>query len=657
MKLPSRMNPFHFLGRASRAAACVALAGAMSALMPLQAQQAATIVSVVPANGASGVATTAQVIFQFSGAMNTAATMAQFFDTNDAMPTTVASWNTEGTILTCTPSPSFPSPDTISWYVSGEDAAGHQVQGFGSFSTGPSTGCSPPPATNTSFQLGSFWIYAQSDASSPPVIVAPPQDAYSASAIVTLASNVVASTINLTLPGGTVTNLYDTLGDPLVFEGGDAATDLSSLDVLWTNGTYTFDLQGVSPSAALPAQVTLDLSVDQPNVPEIANFAAAQSVDPAQAFTLHWNTFSNATSSSVILVSVGYSNCPVKAGFEASLPGTATSVTIPADTLKPDTTYSSYGASILFSQRTVTTHANPEYEVIASRDTITYFTLVTTSAPSNPPPAITKQPANASAKPGATVSFTVSATGTGALSYQWQFNGVNLANGSGISGATTDSLSIKNIAAADAGSYSVIVSDSSSSVSSATATLTISGPPSITTQPKNEVVAVHSSAHFTVEAAGTAPLSYRWKRNGASLSDNSTYSGTATATLTIASAQIAEAGSYTVVVTDAAGSVTSAKATLTVDTPPSITTQPASRTVAAKATATFSVKVTGTAPLSYHWRENGTNLVNGDGISGATGSTLTITKVESSNAGTYSVVVTNLVGSVTSSSVVLTVSP
>ncbi len=260
-------------------------------------------------------------------------------------------------------------------------------------------------------------------------------------------------------------------------------------------------------------------------------------------------------------------------------------------------------------------------------------------------------------KAGAAVTFTVSATGTGSLSYQWQLNGVNLNNGAGVSGATTDMLKIKSAQAANAGGYSVIVSDSSASVSSATATLTVAVPPSITTQPRSKVVAVDSSLSFMVGATGTPPVSYRWKRNGANLSDNSIYSGAATATLTIASAHTAEAGGYTVVVTDAVGSVTSAKATLTVDTPPSITTQPKSRTVVSKATATFSVKAAGTAPLSYHWRENGTDLVNGGAISGATTSTLTIAKAQTSDAGTYSVLVTNLVGSVISSNAVLTVSP
>ncbi len=112
---------------------------------------------------------------------------------------------------------------------------------------------------------------------------------------------------------------------------------------------------------------------------------------------------------------------------------------------------------------------------------------------------------------------------------------------------------------------------------------------------------------------------------------------------------------FTVVVTNAAGSVTSNAATLTVNpapVAPSITTQPASQTVTAGQTATFSVTATGTAPLSYQWQKNGT------AISGATSSSYTTpAETTSDNGAQFTVVVTNSVGSVTSSAATLTVNP
>jgi len=83
--------------------------------------------------------------------------------------------------------------------------------------------------------------------------------------------------------------------------------------------------------------------------------------------------------------------------------------------------------------------------------------------------------------------------------------------------------------------------------------------------------------------------------------------------------------------------------------PPGITAQPASQTIAPGNPATFTVGVSGTAPFSYQWLFNGTN------ISGATNNPLVLTGVQLTNAGNYSVVITNLYGSTNSASAVLTV--
>ena len=112
-----------------------------------------------------------------------------------------------------------------------------------------------------------------------------------------------------------------------------------------------------------------------------------------------------------------------------------------------------------------------------------------------------------------------------------------------------------------------------------------------------------------------------------------------------------DAGNYTVVITSAYGSVTSAVATLTVPLPPNITAQPMSQTAPVGSTAIISVTADGTAPLSYQWSLNSTN------IPGATNAALEFVNVQFTNAGTYSVMVTNAYGSVMSSNAVLTVVP
>jgi hypothetical protein len=124
-------------------------------------------------------------------------------------------------------------------------------------------------------------------------------------------------------------------------------------------------------------------------------------------------------------------------------------------------------------------------------------------------------------------------------------------------------------------------------------------------------------------------------------------------TLSIESAELTDAGSYTVVVTDDVGSTTSDPATLTVtdEEPdgPTITTQPQSQTVAPGAPVTFTVVAEGTGTLLYQWAKDGVDIAD------ATASTLSIESAELTDAGSYTVVVTDDVGSTTSEGAVLTV--
>ena len=161
-------------------------------------------------------------------------------------------------------------------------------------------------------------------------------------------------------------------------------------------------------------------------------------------------------------------------------------------------------------------------------------------------------------------------------------------------------------------------------------------PPEIRTQPISQTVLAGANVQFTVSATGHKPLSYQWRLNGASLSSATNEA------LFLNSVGAADAGSYSVVITNAVGSITSGTAILTVLLPPSITQQPASSTNALGSNVTFSVIATGTAPLTYRWRFNGTT------ISGATGLSLQLTDLQTNQCGAYSVVVTNLYGSVES---------
>jgi plastocyanin len=174
-------------------------------------------------------------------------------------------------------------------------------------------------------------------------------------------------------------------------------------------------------------------------------------------------------------------------------------------------------------------------------------------------------------------------------------------------------------------------------------TVTVQGtsslPPTITTQPANRTVNVGDNVTFNVVATGSAPLSYQWKKNTTNIP------GANAASLTLNAVTVADAGSYTVTVTNSAGSVTSDAAVLTVNAggaAPVITTQPASQTVVAGQPVTFNVVATGTPPLSYQWKKGAANLP------GANAASLTLNAVTTADAGSYTVVVTNTAGSVTS---------
>jgi hypothetical protein len=199
---------------------------------------------------------------------------------------------------------------------------------------------------------------------------------------------------------------------------------------------------------------------------------------------------------------------------------------------------------------------------------------------------------------GQTATFTVVAAGTAPLGYHWRKNGVN------ISGATSASYTTPVTTTADSGlRFRVVVSNSAGTVTSVVATLTVNTAPvapTITTAPANQTVTAGQTATFAVVAAGTAPLSYQWQKNGANIAGASSASYTTPATATTDSGS-----TFTVVVTNTAGTATSSAATLTVNPAgaPAIQVSPTSfnfgnDVVGSNSTQVLIIKNTGTAILT-----------------------------------------------------------
>jgi hypothetical protein len=182
------------------------------------------------------------------------------------------------------------------------------------------------------------------------------------------------------------------------------------------------------------------------------------------------------------------------------------------------------------------------------------------STSSNTAPVITHQPTNQTVSAGGTATFSVTATGTAPLYYQWYGPASNL-----ISGAVHSILTLSNIQPSAAGSYFVLVTNVYGFAQSSNATLTVVGStssntaPVITHQPTNQTVSAGGTATFSVTATGTAPLYYQWYGPASNL-----ISGAVNPTLVLSNVQPSAAGAYFVLVTNSYGFAQSSNAVLTV---------------------------------------------------------------------------------------------
>lgn len=247
-------------------------------------------------------------------------------------------------------------------------------------------------------------------------------------------------------------------------------------------------------------------------------------------------------------------------------------------------------------------------------------------------PAITLQPRSQAVPINQDVTFVVLAAGPQPMTFQWRKNGTNLV------GKTSNVLSLSNIQSNDAAVYSVRVANSNGVVTSIGAILTpFLVPPRITSQPEHATTVCGQDAEFQVSAEGYQPLGYQW------LFENTPVEGATSTNLVLTNVTVGQAGGYSVVVTNLAGSVTSIVATLTVNVvPPLITVEPMDTNVICGGSGSFDVTAQGPNPLTYQWYFEGME------IAWETNASLILSNVTTAQAGGYYVVAFDQCASVTS---------
>lgn len=259
---------------------------------------------------------------------------------------------------------------------------------------------------------------------------------------------------------------------------------------------------------------------------------------------------------------------------------------------------------------------------------------------SNQPPVLITQPSDQTAYSGNDVSFSVRAAGSYPLAWQWWFNA------SPIGGATNETLDLSGLKTSQAGGYSVGISNSFGSVTSQVAVLTVrNAAPTITTQPVSATNYVGRNGSFSAAATGSLPFSWQWMFDGVVIPSATGSS------LLLTSITTNQGGGYSAIVSNSFGAVTSQVAVLTVSTdlPPAITRQPLSQTVGVGNTASFIADASGSQPLFWQW------FFNGNVVPGATNSILALTAVRLDQAGSYSAIVNNMLGTARTANAILTV--
>ena len=280
---------------------------------------------------------------------------------------------------------------------------------------------------------------------------------------------------------------------------------------------------------------------------------------------------------------------------------------------------------------------------------LTFFGFVGTS------PSVTSQPTGLTVNAGQTATFTAAATGNPSPAVQWQVSTDGGTTFTSVNGATSPTLAFTATSDQSGNQYRAVFTNSVGTTTSASATLNVDSPPVVTSQPSQVVVAAGQTAVFNAGASGSPTPTVQWQVStdgGTTFNDLAGATSDALVFTTVASQ---DGNQYQAVFTNSVGSATTDPATLTVETLPTVTTQPSDQTVVIGHTTTFTAAGSGNPTPTLQWQVSTNGGTTFGAISGATSASYTVTGSNLDNGYVYRALFVNPVGSTPSDPATLTV--
>lgn len=364
--------------------------------------------------------------------------------------------------------------------------------------------------------------------------------------------------------------------------------------------------------------------------------------------------------------------------------------TVPVITLNPLSQSATAGQSVTFTaaatgnpaptvQWQLSTNGGVSYSDIAGATAVTlsvtpaagqdgyrYRAVFTNAAGSTPTtaailsvvsaPVVTLNPQNKTVTVGQSVTFTAAASANPAATVQWRVStdgGVTFAD---IAGATSTSLTFTTTAAQDGNRYLAVFTNSSGSVQTTAAVLSVLSAPIVTQNPTNQIGIVGNSVTFTAAAIGNPVPTVQWQVSTNSGATFTNINGATSNSLTLTNLGLGQNGyRYRAVYTNGSGTATTAAAILTVKSLPAVTTDPSNVTVVSGQTATFTAAATGTGTVAVQWQVSTDGGVSFANIPGATSTTLSFVTDITQNGYRFRAIFTDSTGAAVTKVALLTV--